>query len=156
MAMSTPPSPALAAAVFERAGWVSLTAVTLDALMPALPTTILAVANGDIAQGLHVGLGDLQWITSAYLLGLTGSLVLAGKLGDLFGRRRIFLIGIAGFGLASLLQGMNLTSLIAAGICVLGAVVGLLVQPREVREDHADAFKVDHEPSPNSPTVARI
>ena len=42
-----------------------------------------------------MGLGDLQWITSAYLLGLTGSLVLAGKLGDLFGRRRIFLIGIA-------------------------------------------------------------
>ena len=68
----------------QRAGWFSLIAVTLGALMPGLSTTILAVANGDIAGDLRVGLGDLQWITTAYLLGLTGSLVLAGKLGDKF------------------------------------------------------------------------
>jgi MFS family permease len=106
----------------ERAGWLSLIAVTIGALMPALSTTILAVANGDIAKGLHVGLGDLQWITSAYLLGLTGSLVLAGKLGDRFGRRRIFLIGIAGFGLASLLIGVSTPVVF---IIVLRAVQGV-------------------------------
>jgi MFS family permease len=105
--MSTMSSSAPAVTLSERAGWLSLVAVTLGALMPSLSTTILAAANGDIAQGLRVGLGDLQWITSAYLLGLTGALVLAGKLGDRFGRRRIFLLGIAGFGLASLLIGLS-------------------------------------------------
>jgi MFS family permease len=109
-------------AVFKRAGWVSLTAVTLGALMPAPSTTFLAIATGDIAQSLHVGLGDLQWVTSAYLLGLTGSLVLAGKLGDLFGRRRIFLIGIAGVGLASLLIGVSTP---VAFIIVLQAIQGV-------------------------------
>lgn len=114
--ISDSPSPALS----ERAGWFSLLAVTLGALMPGLSTTILAVANGDIARDLHVGIGDLQWITTAYLLGLTGSLVLAGKLGDTFGRRRIFLIGIAGFGLSSLLIGSS-------------APVGLIIALRAVQ-----------------------
>jgi EmrB/QacA subfamily drug resistance transporter len=105
-----------------RAGWLSLIAVTLGALMPSLATTILAVANGEIATDLKIGLGDLQWITSAYLLGLTGSLVLAGKLGDKFGRRRVFLIGIAGFGLASLLTGFATPVVL---IVVLRAVQGV-------------------------------
>ncbi len=90
-----------------RSGWLSLLAVTLGALMPGLATTILAVANASIADDLHIGLGDLQWITSSYLIGLTASLVLAGKLGDRFGRRRVFLIGIAGFGLTSLIIGFS-------------------------------------------------
>lgn len=90
-----------------RRDWrLAVLAVTLGALMPGLATTILAVANGDVAADLGAGLSDLQWITSAYLLGLTGSLVLAGKLGDRFGRRVVFLIGIAGFGLTSLAIGL--------------------------------------------------
>jgi len=117
-ALTTSPEPTLSA----RAGWLSLIAVTLGALMPGLATTILAVANGAIASDLKIGLGDLQWITSAYLLGLTGSLVLAGKLGDRFGRRRVFLIGIAGFGLVSLLIGLAAP---VALIVVLRAVQGV-------------------------------
>lgn len=103
--MPTPPQVVSLSAQDARTAWLSLVAVTLGALMPGLSTTILAVANGDIARDLQVGLSDLQWITTAYLLGLTGSLVLAGKLGDRFGRRRIFLLGIAGFGATSLLTG---------------------------------------------------
>ncbi|MFD6697931.1 MULTISPECIES: MFS transporter [unclassified Microbacterium] len=119
MSTLTPsPQPVLSA----RAGWLSLIAVTLGALMPGLATTILAVANGAIATDLKIGLGDLQWITSAYLLGLTGSLVLAGKLGDRFGRKRIFLIGIAGFGLTSLLIGFATPVVL---IVVLRAVQGV-------------------------------
>ncbi len=99
-------------------GNAQLAAVTLGALMPGLATTILSVANGSLASDLGVGLNDLAWITTAYLLGLTGSLILAGSLGDRFGRRRIFLIGIAGFGLTSLLIGLSTP---------LGAIIGLRV-----------------------------
>jgi EmrB/QacA subfamily drug resistance transporter len=99
-------------------------AVTLGALMPGLATTILAVADGDLATDLHVGLGDLQWITTAYLLGLTASLVLAGKLGDRHGRRRIFLLGIAGFGLTSLLVGISTPVPLLIGLRVAQGVFG--------------------------------
>ncbi|MBZ4487882.1 MFS transporter [Microbacterium sp. cx-55] len=107
-----------------RGGRAQLLAVTLGALMPGLATTILAVANGDIASDLGVGLSDLQWVTTAYLLGLTGSLVLAGKLGDRFGRRRIFLIGIAGFGLTSLLIGLSSPIALIVGLRVAQGVFG--------------------------------
>ncbi|MFE4952383.1 MFS transporter [Leifsonia sp. NPDC056665] len=117
---SSTPEPALSA----RFGWLSLTAVTLGALMPGLATTILAVANGAIATDLKIGLGDLQWITSAYLLGLTGSLVLAGKLGDRFGRRRIFLVGIIGFGLASLLIGFATPVVLIVALRAVQGVFG--------------------------------
>lgn len=120
--MTTTIASAEPAALSERGGWLSLVAVTLGALMPGLSTTILAVANGDIAIDLSVGLGDLQWITTAYLLGLTGSLVLAGKLGDRFGRRRIFLLGIAGFGLTSLAIGLSAPVIL---IIVLRAAQGV-------------------------------
>ena len=120
--MSTPTPTVPSAALGRRAGWFSLIAVTLGALMPGLSTTILAVANGDIARDLQVGLGDLQWITTAYLLGLTGSLVLAGRLGDKFGRRRIFIIGIAGFGLSSLLTGFSTPVVL---VILLRAVQGI-------------------------------
>ena len=122
--MSTP-SPIVSASAFSgRAGWFSLIAVTLGALMPGLSTTILAVANGDIARDLEVGLADLQWITTAYLLGLTGSLVLAGKLGDRFGRRLIFLVGIGGFGLASLVIGLSTPVIVIIGLRAVQGVFG--------------------------------
>lgn len=105
-------------------GNAQLAAVTLGALMPGLATTILSVANGSLASDLGVGLGDLAWITTAYLLGLTGSLVLAGSLGDRFGRRRIFLIGIAGFGLTSLLIGLSTPLALIIGLRVAQGVFG--------------------------------
>lgn len=107
-----------------RSGWLSLLAVTLGALMPGLATTILAVANADIANDLHIGLGDLQWITSSYLIGLTASLVLAGKLGDRFGRRRVFLIGIAGFGLVSLIIGFSIPVVLIIALRAVQGVFG--------------------------------
>ena len=103
----TPPHPTPDHAAPGRGTRAAALAVTLGALMPVLAATILAVPGGDLAADLHVGLGDLQWITTAYLLGLTASLVLAGKLGDRYGRKRTFLLGIAGFGLTSLLIGVS-------------------------------------------------
>lgn len=108
----------------QGSGRFPLLAVTLGALMPGLGTTILAVANGDLARDLGVGLGDLPWVTTAYLLGLTGSLVLAGKLGDRFGRRRIFLIGIAGFGLASALIGLSSSIGLIIGLRIIQGIFG--------------------------------
>ena len=123
--MSTPsPTDQPAPPLDQRTGWFSLVAVTLGALMPGLSTTILAVASGDIARDLQVGLGELQWITTAYLLGLTGSLVLAGKLGDKFGRRRIFLLGIVGFGLSSLLTGLSTPVVLIIALRAIQGIFG--------------------------------
>ncbi len=67
-----------------------------------LDVTIVAVALPDIRASLGFSAGDLQWVLSAYTLTFGGLLVVAGRAGDLFGRRRLFAAGVAGFGLASL------------------------------------------------------
>src|SRR5689334_10825063 len=81
--------------------WFAMVAIALGMIVVLLDGTITAVANPVLAGDLGATLGDLQWITNVYLLALASVLVLAGKLGDRFGRKRVFLTGIVGFGIAS-------------------------------------------------------
>ncbi|MFC9557740.1 DHA2 family efflux MFS transporter permease subunit [Rhodococcus sp. NPDC056960] len=76
-------------------------AIALGVLIVSLDGTITAVANPVLAHDLGASLSGLQWITNIYLLAMAATLVLAGKLGDRFGRRTVFLVGIVGFGAAS-------------------------------------------------------
>jgi EmrB/QacA subfamily drug resistance transporter len=85
----------------SRTGWAVVAVVTLASLLPSLDSSIMTVANARIAVELPAGIAALQWMTNAYLLALTAMMVPAGKLGDLFGRRKVFLVGVAGFALAS-------------------------------------------------------
>ncbi|MEV0354833.1 DHA2 family efflux MFS transporter permease subunit [Nocardia sp. NPDC050697] len=78
-----------------------MTAIALGVLIVSLDGTITAVANPVLARELGATLSDLQWITTIYLLAMAATLVLAGKLGDRFGRRTVFLTGVAGFGVSS-------------------------------------------------------
>jgi EmrB/QacA subfamily drug resistance transporter len=75
--------------------------------MIGLDSTIVAVANPTIGHHFHATLPQLQWVTNAYLLALAVTLITGGKLGDQLGRKRIFLIGTAGFALASLACGLS-------------------------------------------------
>src|SRR5690606_2378854 len=81
--------------------WGTLVAIAFGVMMVALDGTIVAVANPAIGADLNASLGELRWATHGYLLGLAVFLITAGKLGDRYGHRRVFLIGVVGFTLTS-------------------------------------------------------
>lgn len=77
--------------------WLSLSIVILATFMVILDTFIVNVALPSIAQELHAGFGELQLVVAAYVLGYAVLLATGGRLGDLLGRKTMFLIGVAGF-----------------------------------------------------------
>jgi EmrB/QacA subfamily drug resistance transporter len=90
----------------NRNRWLALIIVCLGYLMIVLDVTIVGVALPSIREDLGFSESSLAWVANAYLLTFGGFLLLAGRLGDLFGHRRLFLVGIALFTLASLASGL--------------------------------------------------
>src|SRR6201993_821043 len=90
----------------DRRRWLSLLVVCLAQLMIVLDVTIVNVALPSIQHDLHFTQGNLTWVVNAFLVTFGSLLLLAGRLGDLAGRRRIFLSGLIVFTLASLLCGI--------------------------------------------------
>lgn len=86
--------------------WVALAVVCAGVLMNVLDTTIVGVALPAIRQNLGFSQASLAWVVNAYLLTYGGFLLLGGRLGDLFGQRRLFTAGISVFTLASLACGL--------------------------------------------------
>ena len=84
----------------------TLLAVCLGTFMLLLDITVVNVALPDIQRELDASFTDLQWVVDAYSLMLASVLLTAGSLADLFGRRRVFAIGLVLFSLASLLCGL--------------------------------------------------
>jgi len=87
--------------------WLTLIVVCVAVFMLLLDITIVNVALPDIARSLHADFSDIQWVVDAYSLMLAACLLTAGSLGDLLGRRRVFVIGLAIFSLASLACGLS-------------------------------------------------
>jgi len=102
--------------------WLTLVSVTLGLMMVGLNGTIVAIALPSIARHLHASFSDLQWVTNAYLLAVAVTVVIGGQLGDRFGRRLIFLIGVVGFALASVACGLTGS---IEGLIAFRAVQGL-------------------------------
>ncbi len=111
-----------------RGRWV-LTATVLASGMAMLDATVVNIALPAIARELGGGLAALQWIINGYTLALAALLLLGGALGDRYGRRRVFVVGVAWFMLASLACGLvrSTTALIVAR--VLQGVGAALLQP---------------------------
>jgi len=86
--------------------WWALIVLCLGVLMMVLDTTIVNVALPSIRADLHFTETSLVWVVNAYMLTFGGFLLLGGRLGDLYGHRRVFLLGIAGFTIASLACGL--------------------------------------------------
>ena len=84
--------------------WV-IAAAVLGSGVAFLDATVVNVALPAIGRDLHAGFSGLQWTLDAYLLSLGSLLLVGGSLGDLFGRRRVFVIGLVGFTAASVLCG---------------------------------------------------
>ncbi|WP_409472374.1 MFS transporter [Streptomyces sp. HC307] len=109
--------------------WLTLITVAVGVMMVALDGTIVAIANPAIATDLKASWAEVQWITNAYFLALAVSLITAGKLGDRFGHRQTFLIGVVGFAAAS--GAIGLSDSIAAVITfrVFQGLFGALLMP---------------------------
>jgi EmrB/QacA subfamily drug resistance transporter len=108
--------------------WVLL-ATVLGSGMAFIDTTVVNIALPHIGDDFHAGAAALQWTINGYTLSLASLILLGGSLGDRFGRRRVFLIGVAWFAAASLLCGLapDIDTLIAAR--VLQGVGGALLTP---------------------------
>ncbi|MFG2867857.1 MFS transporter [Streptomyces sp. NPDC048338] len=108
--------------------WIVFTTV-LGSGMALLDSTVVNVALPHIGEDLGADLADLQWTVNAYMLTLAGLILLGGALGDRYGRRKVFVVGVVWFALASLLCGLapNAGVLIAAR--ALQGVGGALLTP---------------------------
>jgi EmrB/QacA subfamily drug resistance transporter len=105
----------------SRRRWLALIVLCLGDLMIVLDTTIVNVALPSIRDDLGFSETSLAWVVNAYLLTFGGFLLLGGRLGDLFGHRRLFLVGISVFTLASLGCGLaNTQGLLIAARAVQG------------------------------------
>src|SRR6478736_806497 len=109
--------------------WLTLFAVAIGVMMVALDGTIVAIANPAIQKDLGASLADVQWITNGYMLALAVSLITAGKLGDRFGHRQTFLIGIAGFAASSAAIGLSGSVTLVIVFRVLQGLFGALLMP---------------------------
>ncbi|HEY4018641.1 MAG TPA: DHA2 family efflux MFS transporter permease subunit, partial [Pseudonocardiaceae bacterium] len=121
--------PAAPTARKPRRSLLTLIAVSLGVMMVALDGTIVAVANPVIQTDLHASLADIQWVTNGYLLALAVSLITVGKLGDRFGHKKIFLIGVVGFAVASAAIGFSGAIVPMIAFRVLQGVFGAMLQP---------------------------
>ena len=113
-----------------RGRWLTLAAVVFAVFMTTLDNTVVNVALPSIQADLHLDLSGLAWVVNAYVLSFAVLLLTGGRLADSFGRRRAFLIGLAGFTAASLLAGLAPSAgvLIAARV-LQGAGAALMTPP---------------------------
>src|ERR1700682_2009066 len=89
--------------------WLALIILCTGFLMIVLDQTIVNVALPSIKNDLGFSQAGLAWVVNAYLIAFGGLLLLAGRLGDLLGRKRIFLVGLGMFTAASLLCGLSIS-----------------------------------------------
>jgi EmrB/QacA subfamily drug resistance transporter len=128
----------------ERTRWLALYVLCTGMLMIVLDATIVNVALPSIQDSLGFSQSNLAWVVNAYLIAFGGLLLLAGRLGDLVGRRRIFMIGLTIFTAASLLCGLAQSPAMLVGArfvqglggamtsaVILGMIVTMFREPRE-------------------------
>ncbi|WUL60587.1 MFS transporter [Streptomyces sp. NBC_00344] len=109
--------------------WLTLISVAIGVMMVALDGTIVAIANPAIQKDLGATFAQVQWITNGYFLALAVTLITAGKLGDRFGHRQTFLIGVVGFATASCAIGFSGSVTLVVTFRVLQGLFGALLMP---------------------------
>src|SRR3954470_22170263 len=127
-----------------RSRWIALVVLCVGMLMIVLDQTIVNVALPSIQRDLDFSQSDLAWVVNAYLIAFGGLLLLAGRLGDLVGQKRVFMAGLALFTAASLVcgladsQGVLIGARFVQGIggattsaVILGMIVTMFPEPRE-------------------------
>jgi EmrB/QacA subfamily drug resistance transporter len=109
-----------------RSRWIALYVLCAGVLMIVLDVTVVNVALPSIQNDLHFSTSSLAWVVNAYLISFGGLLLLAGRLGDLFGRRTVLLVGLAIFTTASLLCGIAQSQEVLVGARFLQGIGGAM------------------------------
>src|SRR3954465_13777767 len=104
----------------DRVKRLTLVAAIMGSFVVLLDSTVVNVALPAIEDSLGGGLAGQQWVVNAYLLMLGSLILIGGSLGDLFGERRVFMVGVAGFGAVSI-------------ICAVAPTIGVLVLGRALQ-----------------------
>lgn len=111
----------------DRRRWIALAFIAIAQLMIALDATIVSIALPSAQAALHASDADRQWVVTAYTLAFGGLLLLGGRIADLLGRKRTFLVGLVGFALASMIGGAAPTfAVLLAARTLQGAFAALL------------------------------
>ncbi len=138
-------------AVVERRRWIVLVVLCIGQLMIVLDSTVVNVALPSIQRELHFSQASLAWVVNAYLLTFGGLLLLAGRLGDLIGRARVFLVGLAAFSIASMLCGLAQSASVlvvarfvqgASAAMVASMVLGIITPMFPEPKERTTAFSV--------------
>src|SRR5215204_5325471 len=128
----------------DRSRWIALVVLCVGMLMIVLDATVVNVALPSIQDDLGFTQSSLAWVVNAYLIAFGGLLLLSGRLGDLISRRRVFMIGLGVFTVASLLCGVAQSQEVLVGArfvqgiggaltsaVILGMIVTMFPEPRE-------------------------
>src|SRR5437763_10235836 len=135
----------------ERSRWIALVVLCAGALMIILDMTIVNVALPSVQHDLRFTQSSLAWVVNAYLITFGGLLLLAGRLGDLLGRRNMFLLGLAVFVAASALCGASQSQAMlvvarfiqgAGGATASAVILGMIVTMFPEPADQAKAIGV--------------
>jgi EmrB/QacA subfamily drug resistance transporter len=109
--------------------WIALVFIALAQLMVVLDATIVNIALPSAQRALHISDADRQWMITAYTLAFGGLLLFGGRVGDLLGRKRCFLIGLVGFATASAIGGAAVDEAMLLGARALQGAFGALLAP---------------------------
>ncbi|MFE2979047.1 MFS transporter [Streptomyces sp. NPDC059258] len=109
--------------------WLTLITLSIGAMMVSLDGMIVTVAQPAMQADLGSDLTGIQWVTNGYLLAVAALLITAGKMGDRFGHRKVFLIGVVGFTASSVAIGLSESLGWVVGLRVLQGAFGALMQP---------------------------
>src|SRR5436189_3916372 len=128
----------------ERNRWIALYVLCVGMLMIVLDVTVVNVALPSIQSDLGFSGSSLAWVVNAYLIAFGGLLLLAGRFGDILGRKSVFMAGLGVFTAASLLCGLAQSQLVLVGArfvqgvggamtsaVILGMIVTMFPEPRE-------------------------
>jgi EmrB/QacA subfamily drug resistance transporter len=110
----------------EQSRWIALVVLCVGMLMIVLDATIVNVALPSIQDDLGFGQSSLAWVVNAYLIAFGGLLLLAGRLGDLLGRRDVFLVGLVLFTVASMVCGLADSQQVLVGARFVQGIGGAL------------------------------
>src|SRR3979411_750800 len=135
----------------DRRRWLALVVICFGQLMIVLDSTIVNVALPAIQRDLHFSQANLTWVVNAYLIAYGSLLLLAGRAGDLVGRKRVFLAGVAVFTVASGLDGLSPDSAVRiraplrqglGGAMSAGVILALIVTGFPKPEERAQAMSI--------------
>lgn len=121
----------------DRRRWIALAIVMVASFMDLVDVTIVNIAIPSIQEDTGASFSAIQWVTGGYALAFAIGLITGGRLGDIYGRKRLFLIGIGGFTVASALCGLASGPEMLVGMRVLQGGTAAMMVPQVLSIIHA-------------------